>query len=288
MPSWTVPGTPIREQLRAHAKEATPKALFSGERSEEIEETLAELHAMARRYGDDWVRMTYVLKADRPWLLAHAHDRGVPAIDGESNEDFRARIANPPELVTLPAILSAIQAIVDTAGVVGDVVAYPLRPNKAFLGYYSSELRLEDLEFTKLDATTMMVERLAGEPFATRIIAGQDRVTIADTADNDGTFVVSGWRGNGLLYTNAAGVTASESAVGFSLVKYDQDGNVWDGHPRAYLSRGYRMGSRAHPNTGIVIMPYGTTEVMRQSAQALASQAAAFGVPIIVERRINP
>lgn len=285
--SWTVPGTPIREQLRAHAKEATPKVLYMDhDRPEEIEEMMAELQATARAHGDDWVRMTYIGLAGRPWLLAHAWDRKVPAIDGEGDESFRNRIQQPVGQVVVDAVVARVQEIVNDAGIAGTVEAYNLRPNKAHFGDYASDSHADGGEFVELEGDEM--EFQPGTPFDTVPLLGRDRLVVSGSASNDGTFVVTELHGDSLRYTDATG--AAESLVGgtVSIVKYDVDGNVHDGFARAYLGRGYRMGSRSAKHTGIIIMPYGTTATMRAAAEAIAAQTAALGITLLVERRENP
>ena len=286
MPSWTVPGTPIREQLREHAKRSSSKYLYSGQRSEEYEEMTAELQSLAKSIGEDWIRRTYITYADGPWLVSHAVDRGVPLVDGESDAERRARIRLPPDAVTKPAILAKAQAIVDASGVSGTVYAVEVRTAKAHFGSYSSESHADGGEFVALDGDEM--EFRPTTPFSTVPIRDQDKLVVSGSAGNDGSHTITGFSGNAIRYTDAAGADEDLAAGTVKIEKYDQDGNVKDGFARAYFGRGYRMGSRQSPNHGILILPYGTSAATRLAVQAMVLTYKAFNVKVTVERRVSP
>jgi hypothetical protein len=287
MPVWTIPGTPFREQLRDHARESAPRYLYPRTRQEEIEETAAELQSMARAYGDDWVRNTYILLADRRYLLAHAHDRSVAAQEGESDPAFRGRIRNPADLVTQPALMPIIQQLVDDAGIVGTVEGYNLRPNRCFDGVHATETKTDGGEFAEQAGDEMIYTPTTR--FGTIPIFGRDKLDVSGSASNDGTYVITGLVGNGFVYTDATGVNeVLGSGPSVSVQHFDPDGVLQDGFAREYLSRGYRMGSRVTPNSLVVILPYGCDESLRQTVVRLLERDAAFGVGLVVECRVNP
>jgi hypothetical protein len=54
---------------------------------------------------------TFITTADGAWLDQHGTERGILRFDGESDADYRARIQLIEDQVTKPAILAAVDAI---------------------------------------------------------------------------------------------------------------------------------------------------------------------------------
>lgn len=286
MPTWTIPGDSLVTELREHAKEASSKAIYTSARTEEIEEMMAELMALSKAYGNEWLRSTYILNATRRFLLAHAKDRSVFARDGESDASFAERIRTPADVVTIPALIVLIQQIVDDAGIVGTVEMFNLRPNKARTLLYASESRSDGGVFKDMGSDVMRLTLTT--PFTMIPILDQDKVTIAGSASNNGTFSIASLEGDALRYINASGADETLGGGTITMVKYDQNDNLYDTFHKSYFGRGYRMGDLDRPNTGIVILPFGCTAETVAAVEAMLETFGAFGPTFIVECRENP
>ena len=285
MPIWTLPGVPLREQFKAHAKESSPGYLYQRVRAEEVEEMKAELMATAKGYADDWNRMQYIGTADRRWLFAHGKDRGVNAIDGESDPDFRIRIRIPEDAVTRPVVCAEAQRLVDAAGIGGPAVeCFALQPNKAFFGAFVKATRTDGGTFTKIDSTIM--EFTPTTPFVIKPKLGRDKIEVAGSASNDTTRVIDSVVVNGLRYNFPAGADEVLGGGTVSVAKFNLQDNPIDGFTKAYFNRGFRIGGSLQ--VGVIILPFGCTEQLRLEVKAAAENIGLFGVLVQAECRLNP
>lgn len=114
--SFTLPSTSERADLVRHAKTSLPKALFTQPRAEELVNAQAMIMGMAMAVCDFWHRMTFLLTSEGVWLDAHGEERGVHRQGGELDPEYVARIRNPEDAVTRPAILAAINKVLAAAG----------------------------------------------------------------------------------------------------------------------------------------------------------------------------
>lgn len=285
--SWTYPGTTRRENLLDHTRDSLPRLLRSDGRAEEIERAHAAVIGTAGAIVDDWTRSTYVGNANGIWLDARGSDTSARRQDDEVDADYRERLRSPPDSVSPAAIEAGVQALVDAAGVSGDAAFVELRKAKAFFGDFTSEVNSDGGDFTNVEGDTW--EFTPDTQFASKVVLGRWRVTFASASEggNNGTFVIDAWNGNAIQFENASGVEELDSSATATIVKYDADGNDLDGHSKAFFSRGHRMGSSRTPNSAVVILPYGTSEGLRQSVADWLRMNKAFGVRIVVERRVT-
>lgn len=223
------------------------------------------------------------------WLQQHARDRGTARQLGETDAALRERLRNVPDAVTRPSLLTAAQAIVDAAGVVGTVALVELRRDKGFFRTAASDAGT-DGTFTGV-APDLRFEPLAGfaaPPFRAIEEEVEHRIVFsgASLAGNDGTFTITGLAEDAAAYTNASGAAAVDTSLTWTVQKHDRDGNLLDGFQDSFLSRGDRMGDdRA---AIVVILPFGCTESTRQSVLEEIRQRKGAGVQVFVECRLNP
>jgi len=272
-----------------HALESLP-AWFSENRTafEELR-GLAVMFDRIETQQQFWHDMTFIGKAvEGPpdWLNQHAIDRGSRRQSNETNEALRARIRRFDQQLTLPAVTALAQAIIDAEGIVGTVFAYPLSPNRAHFGIYTSDTGT-GIVFSDGPGIDQVLITLTGGLAGLPII-NQDKLTVsgASSAGNDGTFLIEGFIGDDILITNAGAVFETDAAASWSWVKYDVDDNISDGFGRAFLSRGYRMGD--NNSALVIILPFGCTTATQASIQQALLDNAGAGIQIIVECRANP
>lgn len=133
-PTWTLPaGATDKALILEHIRRSLPRAFFAKPRAEEIVHATAEVYAAVLAQGRDWVRMTYILFADKAWLREHGLDRGLRIQAGESDEQFRERTRNPEDLVTRPALLAIADKLLAIANVSGQANAIELPCDGAFM-----------------------------------------------------------------------------------------------------------------------------------------------------------
>lgn len=117
MPTFTVPGDVVEDLVKIY-RGVVPQDVGSSDRSDGSDDVyaLAEMMAFAESTAKNWQRMARVTYADGAYLELHAADVGLFAQVGESAESLRQRIRTPPNAVTPDLIVTALQAIVDSAG----------------------------------------------------------------------------------------------------------------------------------------------------------------------------
>jgi hypothetical protein len=244
----------------------------------EIWHAIAVALDRAREQVDEWQLLSYILSSDGIWLDQHGRDRGQLRQASETDAVYAERIRFPADAVTLPFLLTQVEAIVAAAGVVGAVGMFALRPNRAWLGAYQSLTGTGDT-FTKSGTTMTLTD--AATTFGGWEIGKRVTIAGATSGANNGTFTITalGSDSHSMSYTNAAGV--AEAYAGTWTLESNRNTRQ-----RAYVSRGYRCG----PQEAILvtILPYGTTEATRLAVEDMLRVKAAAGVRHLVERRLNP
>lgn len=236
----------------------------------------------AQRQGESWNLATFIMTATDVWLNQHARDRGTQRQGSETDDALRERLRSYEDAVTNPAILAAVQAILDAESIAGTAVILELRRDKMHWRVPHNSLDgtgATASTFTKVGNVITLDTGVA--------LTGYERgrtVTIAGstTPGNDGTFTITDVLTNDqLVYTNAAGATEA-LAVGTTW-KIDAD---LDGRCTGYWGRGYRLASNR--SAFIVILPYGSTAGTQAAVREALRKKKAGGIRALVERRINP
>lgn len=236
---------------------------------------------LAQRQGEDWIRATYILTAEGVWLNQHGKDRGTGRQLDESDVALRERLRSYEDAVTNPFLTDVAQAIIDAEGITGDVALLELRRDKAHFRTY-----------TPLggDGTTPSTFTKNGDEITLDTgvaLSGYEKdrsltVVSATTGGNNGVFDIKRLAGNSsFVYDNPTGVTEALGAG--TTWQVDEDA---DGHRRAYMGRGYRMGQ---PRSAfILILPYGSTAATAAAVREALRQKKAGGIVVYVERRTSP
>lgn len=296
--------TADEQELYDLAKKTLPAWYADDERANEFLGACAKMFGAARAISEHWLKVVVYITlatvdtATNPdWLDQHARDRGTSRQDGESDEALIARLRNIEDLVTRPALLAAVQAMMDDAGFTGAPAMVEFPRDVAYFGESQSFGGAGGYTLTK-SGTTMRftpaaspAAQFARPPFWRAPRRDQRyQLTLAGNTSpaNDGTFDVTGLLGAAATFTNASGVAEAAPGGASWLVEHlDPEGNVRDGFDRAYFGRGYRM-SHTPPSGIVVILPFGTTEGFRLSVLEMLRQKAAGGIRIRVERRLIP
>ncbi len=291
--------TQQEQELFDFAKGALPGWFFNVPRNEELMKAFVAIFDRVRtNYGESRARKL-ILQSTDIWLDIHAADRGTQRQDGESNEALQSRLRLIEDAVTRPALLAAAQAIVDAEGITGTVFGLELKRDRGFYGSFTARTGTGGtfvdtgagniMEFTPDVLYPLPIE----VNFDRSGAQGNPRITFSSStsAGNDGTFEVTALNGNAVSYVNATGVGEVDAVAGWSLNKYDVEGNDREGRRRAYFGRGYRMSSQ-RPLAFIIILPYGTgvphsTDGTRTAVEQMLREKKAFGVNSIVERRTS-
>ena len=159
--------TSSEQELFDFALAGLPAWFQDDERAMEDLAAMAVQVGAARTQQADWFPNTLIGDAvgavgdDPDWLNEHARDRGTSRQESETDPALRERIRNVGDVVTVPALLDAAQAIVDADSVVGTVYMVELRRDKAFIGSFTSDSGTGGV-FLKVDATTMNFTPTAG------------------------------------------------------------------------------------------------------------------------------
>lgn len=296
--------TADEQELFDLAKGTLPPWYADDERANEYLGALAKMFGSVRSITEHWLKtVVYItlatvdLSSNPDWLDQHARDRGTSRQAGESDEALIARLRNVEDLVTRPALLAAVQAMMTDAGFTGAPAMVEFPRDRAYSGQSQSFGGAGGFSLVK-DGTHMLMTPAA--PPAAQFLRPPfwraprrdptHRLTLAGCTNpaNDGSFVVTSLVGNAARFVNASGVSETAPGGASWLVEHlDPEGNVRDGFARAYYGRGYRM-SHCPPSGIIVILPYGTTEGFRLSVLETLRLKAAGGIRIHVERRLNP
>lgn len=296
------------------AKGSLPRWFTSSVRAMEELGAFVKVFNRARQQTVFWASQTYIKNAvgaatgEPDWLEQHARDRGTSRQDGEDDAALRARLRNREDMLIRSALLALILSMLEAAGVV-DPLALPvpptwglveLRRDRAFFGdffsaygaiggggaYHCDALGGGAMEFTLPAGTLWPTPPFQPAPakytFKLTLISG-------GSPTNDGTFVITGLDGDKAKYTNLSGATQTVPGDSeWSVTRYDQAGHQLTGFARSYLSRGYRMSGTGRLAGLVAILPYGSSEALRLAVlEALRTRKAA-GMPLAVERRLNP
>ena len=287
--------TTQQQELYDFARNSLPSWFFQIPRSEEVLNAFVAIFDRVRTNIGERATQSLILTATGVWLEQHSADRGTQRQDGETDPALRARIRNAEKSVTRPDILSLAQDIVDAELIAGAVVGVELKRDKAFFGTFTARTGTGGV-FTAGTGTLFQFTPTVQPPnpievgFLRSGSQGNPRIVFASSSSpaNDGTFEVTALDGNALVYTNASGVAEADGGVGWTLNRYDVEGNNRDGRKRAYLGRGYRM-SGNKPISVDTIIPRGSgpfsTDGTVNSVEEMQRQKTSAGVVGRAERR---
>jgi hypothetical protein len=124
--------TAEQQALFDHARRSLPRWLTRGKTA-----VLEWLHAFTQTFdtiraqGQDWLDITFFDNATGAELDQHALDRGTTRRSGESDATLRERLRNITDVVTEPALKTAIDALL-AASSLGTCAFVVLRRDKAF------------------------------------------------------------------------------------------------------------------------------------------------------------
>lgn len=93
----------------------------------------AKAFALAKAQIADWWSQSFIKTATGFWLDQHARDRGTRRQANESDATLRARLRQIEDAVTLPAIQSAVAAVLTAAGVAGSATFIENHRSHAFM-----------------------------------------------------------------------------------------------------------------------------------------------------------
>lgn len=265
--------------------------VFRGDRPFEDLRAMAAVYALVQAQVRDWADMVLISQADGIWLAQHADDRDTSLQAGETEEGLRERLRNLPDVVTQPALLAAVQGVIDAEGIAGTAAIMLLRERRAFYGSWSPQSSTGGaFSGPSVDDVMIFVPDTAiqGKPLQPRQPQPRFFVTFsgAASAGNDGTFEITGFVNDGVTYVNAAGVAEGDGGVSWQIEAADRRANLFGSRARAYYARGYRMGQNR--SAFVVILPFGCTDGTVAAVQEQLRQKAAGGFVTIVECRENP
>lgn len=296
--------TTEEQELFDLARSCLPAWYADDQRANEYLGALAKMFGSVRAITQHWLKtVVYItlasvdLSGNPDWLDQHARDRGTSRQNGESDDALISRLRNVDDLVTRPALLTAVQAMMTAAGVAGAPSMVEFPRDKAYLGKSLSFGGAGGYTLTKSGTTMRMTPaalpaaQFARPPFwrVPRRDSGY-RLTLAGNTSgaNDGAFLITGLHGAAAEFTNASGVAETAPGGASWLVNHlDPEGHVRDGFDRAYASRGYRA-SHNPPSGFVVMLPYPTDAAFAASVLEMLRQKAAAGFRIAVERRLTP
>lgn len=203
--------TATEQEIFDFAMDAMPPWFREMPRAYEFMGAMAKIMGSANTQHEYWFEMAEILNAvgivglEPDWLNQHAVDRGTRRTEGESDEALRERIRNVTDALTRPAILAAVQAIIDEDG--------PATPAIGMV-----ELPLDAAYCQSL--------------YAPALVDWQNRVAILDF----------GALPNTIISTAGAGYGNSGASSGHSLAA-GQDGYLeWSTH---YLTKQFACGLTA-------------------------------------------
>ncbi len=121
-----------KQNLFDHAKNMLPRFLTAG-----VSAALEWLYAYtdefdaARAQTSEWLEMSFISTASGRWLDQHARDRGTSRRLNEDDATLRVRLRQYEDLLTFPAIIAAVNAILVGAGGSADAELVFLRRDRA-------------------------------------------------------------------------------------------------------------------------------------------------------------
>lgn len=259
----------------------------------------AKMFGSVRALIDYLFGQTLIGTADGPeagpvdWLNQHARDRGTSRQKLETTPALRQRLQQVPDALTRGAVLAAIQAALDTAGVVGPVALLELPRDGAWIGAYAAMTGVGGSftkNGTKLQFTPAVLPWPAlpwQAPGLFPVMQFQLSIGSIALAANADDYTPEGLIGNAVIVDNPIGVAGTDPALTWTVVRFDLTGQITDGFARSFISRGYRI-ARQRPFQLLVILPFGTAAGTEASVREALRTKKAAGFGVIVERRTSP
>ena len=284
-----------------HVIGSLPHWFVENERIKELIQGFAEMYCRAEEQSVFFQQMSFIDQAfDGPpdWLNQHAIDRGLLRQGGETNPALRDRIRGLDDAVNYPSVLAAAQAIIDAAGIVGDVHLLELRENRAFYLTRGDQSGTGG-QFTDLNDGA---DGFAFEPTSGITISPTSsttansfilEITGANSPDNDGQHVVDGAYLTGPSYNDPTGVAEADPTVTWSMYQANASGTNTSNFKDAFFmdhtdpnACGFRMSNSGA--TLVVILPFGCTQTTLDAITELLYNIKGAGVQLLVECRQNP
>lgn len=275
------------QKLYDFAKASLPKFMFQQLRDEEVFGAMVKVFDAARQQAVAYFTQALILTADgtgADYLNQHAKDRGTTRQTGESDATLRDRLRNIPDALTRLALISAMDSITSPDGIAGGD-AIELRRDRGYFGTFTSDSGTggvfagtpPSIEFEPDVAYARPVEM----GFARSGSQGNPALTIASATSggNDGTFPATGLKLDAVEYQNGSGVAETDGAAVWTLKKRDVEDNDRDGFARAFLSRGYRMGSTAFT----LMIPFGCDSGTLLAINEMLRQKKGAGILNVAE-----
>lgn len=225
------------------------------------------------------------------WLNQHAADRGTRRVLDEDDPTLRERLRNIPDALTRVTLISAIDAILAAAGIVGTCAMVELPYHGAHSGTYDADqgsggtFAVNGTTVSFTPDTLPWARPPYWDPSLVPVRSTQLLIAFATNAVNDGTHDITGLDENGAVYTDATAVAGHDGAAGWGVITMDVDGNIRDSFARAYSQRGYRS-ARLLPMRIVVILPFGSTDAVEASVREALRQKKAAGIAVTIERRL--
>lgn len=119
------------QALFDHARRSLPRWLTRGKNAAlEWLYAFTQVFDVTRSQGQDWLDISFLEYASGAELDQHAFDRGTSRRAGEDDPTLRLRLRNVTDAVTVPALKTAIDAILAANGLIACSI-YNLRGNRA-------------------------------------------------------------------------------------------------------------------------------------------------------------
>jgi hypothetical protein len=305
--SFSAQETELYDWLRS----SLPRWFFEDdEDAQEIWGAIVKGSQPTRAQADQWLEATYILTAEDIWLDQHARDRGTFRQSGESDDVLRDRLRTVEDAVTPPALKAAVDSVLAAAGVAGTCALVELRRDRGYFGRWdpltgtggtfgeaATALFTPDVAFT---FPPLQAGGSSGEPFDFALVITGSADPADDSPVNSYDFMITGLDGEAVKYADPGLTTGPDPTTAWEVHRY-VDGTTslltasvealpptGAGRKKAYLSRGWRMGSSGRPSSLIVILPYGTDAATALAVAEALRRKAAGGFRRYVERRTSP
>lgn len=145
---------------------------------------LAKVLADAEAGAIDEVRKTFIMESSGPYLSLHAQERSVEAIEGETLEEYRARVrdSNLRSKANIPALLEMISRVL----IRGKATSYEDYQGSCPLSRGSFLGRRSVIFSQHKDTVTFLVDRQKHEPycFVGDMFIGDSFVGSAESAES--------------------------------------------------------------------------------------------------------
>ncbi len=291
--------TSKEQELFDLVKASIPSWVFqSPDAEQEIIAAAAKAMKLVWDQVDTWLSFTRILDATNEWLDQHAKDRGTRRQTDETDEALRQRLRVYEDAVTVASLNEVMESLLEADGITADGALLELRRYRAHLLTHAAIIQavaaalLSDGEtFDVSDGTTTETYEFdTGGGVSPGNIAVD--ISTAVTAEDVSAALVAALTGDFTVETDLYDETkiylvpASGNSLALTDSVSEPTFTVTSGRKDAYLSRGYRIGSRL--NTIILILPYGTTDATRDSIIEAARQKKGGGIRVLVEVRGTP